>query len=366
MFKLSLGEKIKFRNKEGVGLKRDTLSPSFLFEDYDIVMYKTKEIAKESSKSHKKKGYWAVERKKGGKRYTHISTKEIVYIQIDGAVYLFGTEGIFYKKEKDELLECILSGYQYTGCIVYPENNAVVTFGEFFDVIYLLNGTNRLFKIVNCNQIKRIRTYKNQIDREKISKEEYTSVPIITEENEKYGYYYMNKSKLFHYDVKFYSFDDVRFAQKGELMVAYSKKEKNNVVVSIVGGELKVFDNYDEVIPIKSPRLEESYYLARKYSDGNPQMHILRHIRNINMSTYQDLGEIPNGEYKFCDQILDVVFYKLRDNGETVLIAIDKDKIKTIHYKADDILISKPEYLVGDKIVEVKPVFMFKKRESKE
>lgn len=346
MLKLS---KIDFWMKEGVNARK-TEEMSELELKYGIIVFHVK--TKISKKAYKKRGYWVAEKgENGGEIYTHISTENVIsYAKGKRGVYLIGTKGVFYKKNKKTPIECVLPGGCFEGCRLYPRINGLTLFfgeEEGDDVIYLFDSKDGQTESISNIEIVSIKpcTYWS---REKIvSSEDETKLQITVKSNNEYYHYYFAENGIEHHqNIAFKCEGDVKAAQEGELVIGYNDDEKKYCVVSIEKGKLKIFSEFfDQLEKLESPEDNQEilYYLAKNTKIRSSS--ILRITKIAEQLEYKNLGIVPYGEYDFKENtkgvvdynvkkgVNNVVYYTLRQGGKgAYLIAITPDTVTSKYY----------------------------------
>lgn len=343
MLKLSLRKKIEFWKENRIWLHEETYLNT---DSYGMKLY----LGAQNKKNRLPVfSTWALEDIDGEMNIIKIShNKEIQYYVEGDGLYLFGTNGVFYKN-KNNPIKKILDGNNYEGMKIYCNMNIICTFGKNGNDLVAKFTPDNIIKIIEYKQIKYLDNF-CYWERSDFEKERDTNAKLVAEENEKFLYYYIENGEVFHENVYMYKYELVEKLLKGELIKAYSNERKCNVIVSLVKGKMKVYFEFDKLIQI-----DAIYYVASKKIDKN--MHILKFVKEEGC---YDLGIVPKGNCTYCSEVGYIKAFKIIKRDGVTLFCISKDSIKSKFYEgASDIKLSEPVLFENDDVIELKAIPVF-------
>lgn len=351
MVNLSLREKIKFWMKSKMWIKEEIDS---CINSDDLQLYLGIDINGIAC------SYFAAEKINNKVTITQISKTDDYYLHMaKKQTYIVGTEGIFYKVKGTKLRKILdktnFSGIKIAsgmGIIFIFEPNgkdsiARLSLGEIHNL-----SEAKTVKCIACNN-KPIYFERDEVGYLNVNKD---VIQVITEENGKYEYFYINENDIYCEDVYVDQYALVGNLLKGELVKAYNK-QGNNVIISLVEGKMKIHFEFDELI-----KLDETYYMAAKNSED--VVHILKYEKE----ECSELGTIPKGELSNCRPICigieGLKVYKMKKDKGMILLLIYNDTVKYRFYEgAFDIKLSEPILMKDNNLIEIKAVTCIEKME---
>lgn len=349
MYKLSLRKRIKFWRKNKIWLTKEKYSN---IEFDGIQEY----IGVKQKKNHYIISQWIAENIEGEVEITQISKGKKDILQyctgIDNEIYLFGTEGIFYKK-KDEKLENIFNGENLEGIILYPEISAVfILCREGKDFVGRIHS-GKIDIVLECDSFLFV---DENIKRRDIIKKRWGNAKVLVEDKERILYWHISANENYKAEIKFDNYESAKSFICGSITKAYSYKRNCNVLVSLVNEKEKVHFEYDILEAVEDPAQNHLYYYtATKAEDDN--IHILKYTKEREC---YDLGIAPKGKYWYYTSICGVEYFKMFSEKGVVLLAIYNYEIKYEFYKrATDVKLTISAIMEDSSVIEIKPVLIF-------
>lgn len=336
---LSLRKIISFWKESKIWLKKQQL---YALEEYGMQPYT-------NSKEKNKTAIWVSEGKEKLTKITNNFPLSYTSYCKGKEIWLFGTEGVFYKT-KNTSLKKILSGDQFKGLILYEKLEIFLAFGKDNQEDFIGTISGKSIEITYCKKFEHIITHNvsERYSRYKINESLRDEAEFITKEEERF-FYYRIKDNIYISDVFFKSYKSADHFLEGELAQAYLKDTEKGVLVSLDPENRKM---------IKWVECDNSYYLNGYYfASLKSNMHILKYIKE--KKEYYDLGNVPKGTYQLLSVIYGVQLYKMKVENEMVLLAIYKDTVEYKKYKGVIDLELSPEIMKNDNIIEIKPVMVY-------
>lgn len=336
MFK-TLREKIKILRKNSIWLKKEI---GFTFEKYRLQGYYF-----ENSWVHWEN--WLKENIGKEVKFIKISKMGKDYqcfeIEKDG-LYIIGTEGIFYKKDKIEPLKKIWDK-EFTGVEIYKNNVALIFGKDNNDCFVRLNSgyampVLKLKKIIYRNEKLVDNRYKIIFNIEDTEEER-----IIQKVDNKYFSYLNIKLQgevCIKNNILFEDCDE--FLNKKPVIASCNGINK---IITLSENKIKEHYQFDEL-----RKLESSYYWATRKEDI--AAHILKYEDENQII---DLGTVPKeGKYQLLLKINDIICYKIIGENIVSILVIYKNQAKQCSYPGTiDVKLSEPIIFEDGNILSFKP-----------
>ena len=317
MIKLSLRKKLKIWRETKIWLREEMNS---FINSYDLQLYMGIGI------NGMVCSYFVAEKIDNKVTITQISKTDDYCLQNEkDEVYIFGTEGIFYKV-KGTKLEKILDKSDFSGIGIAKEAGVIFIFKRDRKDIVARLISGQIRNVLDLKKTKCIACGGNYIyfdeDEIRYLSVKRDKVQVIFEEDGEYEYYSINKEGMYYGDVRFKRYGVISNLFGNELVEAYDNK-CDNVIVSLVEDEIKIHLELDRLV-----KLDETYYLAMNTPEE--KVHVLKYVEgkcveleSIQMTEYYDFDPI-------CIGIDGLKLYKIKvDKGMMILLIYNN----TVKYK---------------------------------
>lgn len=336
---LTLRQKIKFFAEHKVWLE----SYSAENEDFGIFSYREK-----TTDTWRTRTRWIVTKINDEIQFTKVSTfrEYSWYEKKDDGLYLFGTEGIFYKADKEKPLVNIFTAKDIVSMQVFETIGLVLIFrADGRDIILRVEHGN--IHIISEN-IEIVAKKDYYLGREVIRRFHNKDVGLILHKEEKYFYVYINGNTIYTPNI---TLDENYQKLFKELpVIVYDEKSGTNKVAKLIDNKIKFFGEYDNI-----KLIENGYYIATSKKRPKEMMIFSEHNN-------KELKSFPYTEkWSVLGKILYVILCKFEMPDGIRLVTIYKDRVKSEFYpKAVDIEFEGPVILENGNVIEIKPLPIYK------
>lgn len=284
-----------------------------------------------------------------------ISKKQKIVVEKPEGIYIFGTEGVFFKKEANGTLEQIMEKNQ-GGLGVDPEIRVVIANVQDSKLVIGRFENGRLTKRLEFNSFcyysyKIMGYVMNDLWVINLN-----DVKCLLKKEQEYVYCYLKEDGIYtnlDEEIMFDDKNEILRLCNGQIAKAYDYAKQIDVLVSLVNNKIekqfKVVGNYQVFL--------DEYCFAEKKNTN--EMHVMIKQKN---GGYTKSYIIPKGYYVYIGSFCDVRIFKMHYLEGILLVLIYGNKVvRKIYPNAISLKISQPHIQDDENLLFIKPIVEYRK-----